>query len=141
MNTDECRRRFGAARHAYLATADARAVPHLVPVTFAVVGADAIAVAIDHKPKRPVDPRQLRRIRNITANPQVAFLADAYDDDWHRLWWVRADATARVVDVGLEHDRAVERIMARYAQYRAVPPTGPVLLAAVDRWSGWAGRA
>lgn len=140
VNTDECRERFAAAPHAYLATADAHAVPHLVPVTFAVVGADEIAVAIDHKPKRTVDPRQLRRVRNITDNPLVAFLADAYDDDWERLWWVRADATARVVDAGPEHRRACEALMRRYGQYQAVPPTGPVLLATVDRWSGWKAR-
>ncbi|HSK34223.1 MAG TPA: hypothetical protein VK903_12105 [Propionicimonas sp.] len=70
----------------------------------------------------------------------MAVLADAYDDDWERLWWVRADATARVVDAGLEHRRACEALMRRYGQYQAVPPTGPVLLATVDRWSGWKAR-
>ncbi|MCB2175128.1 MAG: TIGR03668 family PPOX class F420-dependent oxidoreductase [Actinomycetales bacterium] len=141
MDADECRERFAASSHAYLATADARAVPHLVPVTFALVGADEIAVAIDHKPKRPGDPHRLRRIRNTTENPRVAFLADHYDDDWERLWWVRADATARVVDAGSDRERAIEHLAARYAQYRFVRPAGPVLLAVVDRWSGWTGVA
>lgn len=137
MEADECRERFGAARHAYLATADAQAFPHLVPVTFALLGPDEIAVVIDHKPKRQPDPRRLRRLRNISANPHVAFLADHYEDDWQRLWWVRADATARIVATGSAHDRAVERLAARYAQYRSMRPTGPVILAAVGRWSGW----
>ncbi|MCV2394664.1 TIGR03668 family PPOX class F420-dependent oxidoreductase [Actinotalea sp. M2MS4P-6] len=140
MNVDECRSRFAAERHAYLATADRAAVPHLVPVTFAVVGSDEIAVAIDHKPKRVADPHRLRRIRNIVANPRVAFLADVYDEDWERLWWVRADASARVLDGGDERDRAVEELIERYPQYRAAPPAGPVLLARVDRWTGWSGR-
>ena len=141
MDADECRERFAASPHAYLATADTLAVPHLVPVTFVVLGSDEIAVAIDHKPKRPGDPHRLRRIRNITANPRVAFLADHYDDDWQRLWWVRADATARVVDAGPERERAVDQLVERYAQYRSARPAGPVLLAAVGRWSGWSGSA
>lgn len=141
MDADECRERLAAAPHAYLATADVRAVPHLVPVTFALLGPDEIAVAIDHKPKRAEDPHRLRRIRNVAANPRVAFLADHYDDDWQRLWWVRADATARVVDAGPEREGAIEQLVARYAQYRSVRPSGPVILAAVNRWSGWIGRA
>lgn len=141
MGPDECRERFAASSHAYLATADAGGVPHLVPVTFALLGADEIAVAIDHKPKRPGDPHRLRRIRNITANPRVAFLADHYDDDWQRLWWVRADATARVVDAGPDRERAVDRLAARHAQYRSARPTGPVVLADVGQWSGWVGSA
>lgn len=141
MDADDCRELFAGAAHAYLATADADAVPHLVPVTFALLGPDELAVAIDHKPKRGADPHRLRRIRNLTANPRVAFLADHYEDDWQRLWWVRADAAARVVDAGPERDHAVDRLAARYAQYRAVRPAGPVILAAVHRWSGWVGSA
>ncbi len=138
MDTDECRARFAAARFAHLATADQHGVPHLVPVTFVLQTGDQVAVAIDHKPKRVSDPHGLRRVRNIEENPRVAFLVDHPDEDWDRLWWVRADGAARVVDAGPEHDGAVDALVARYRQYREVRPTGPVLLARVERWSGWA---
>lgn len=133
MDHDECRRRFGAADHAYLATVGPDGAPHLVPVVFDVE-ADQVVVVVDHKPKRTT---ALRRLRNIAANPQVCLLADGYDDDWDRLWWVRADGTAEVVDGGPAHERAVARLQRRYRQYREVPPTGPVILTTVHRWSGW----
>ena len=45
-------RAFLAPRNiGYLATADGRAAPHVVPVCFAIVD-DALYVAIDEKPKR-----------------------------------------------------------------------------------------
>ena len=84
---DEARRRLAAARVARLATVGGPGSPHLVPVTFAVAG-DRIYSAVDAKPKTT---RDLRRLRNIRADPRVAVLADHYDEDWSRLWWARAD--------------------------------------------------
>jgi PPOX class probable F420-dependent enzyme len=127
----EARRRFAAARVARLATVAADGRPHLVPVTFAVDG-DTIVSAVDHKPKRTL---ALKRLANIASNPSVALLADEYDDDWSRLWWVRADGTARVEERASE--RVLELLVARYEQYRERPPEGPAVVVAVDRWSGW----
>ncbi|GAA4727406.1 TIGR03668 family PPOX class F420-dependent oxidoreductase [Isoptericola chiayiensis] len=141
LDPDECRRRFAAARHAYLATADLAAVPHLVPITFAVLDTadgDAVVWAVDHKPKAT---HALRRLRNVTANPRVALLADAYDDDWDRLWWVRADGTATIDDGGTQRCEALEALAARYGPYRDRPPAGPVVRVRVSRWSGWAARS
>ena len=56
---------------------------------------DRIYSAVDAKPKSTTD---LRRLRNIRANPWVAVLADHYEDDWGALWWVRADGRATVLD-------------------------------------------
>ncbi len=122
-----------SARVARLATADVTARPHLVPITFAVLG-EEIVTAIDHKPK---STRALRRLRNIAGNPRVAVLVDHYDDDWSRLWWVRADGEAAVVEVD---DRAdlLAALRAKYPQYRERPPEGPLIVIAVRRWSGWA---
>jgi PPOX class probable F420-dependent enzyme len=128
VSPEEARERFAAARVARLATSG----PHLVPVCFAVEG-DTIWTAVDAKPKRT---QQLRRLRNVRADPRVALLADHYEDeDWSRLWWVRADGDARVLDAC---ERAVALLAARYAPYRADPPSGPVLEVTVRRWSGWA---
>jgi len=127
----ECRTSFAAARVARLATADARGVPHLVPITFAVEG-DRLLFAIDAKPKSSV---RLRRLRNIEENSQVSVLTDEYDEDWEQLWWVRADGRARVLTRDLDGPRRLLR--ARYPQYADVALDGPVVEITVLRWSGW----
>lgn len=129
LDADECRRRMGAARVARLATADERGRPHVVPITFVLDG-DRLVFAIDQKPK---DTTDLKRMRNIAENPDVAVLADRYDDDWTRLWWVRADGRATIVA-----DGNTRLLRDKYPQYAEDPPGGPVVLIDVERWSGWA---
>lgn len=134
MEAEEARQLFASARVARLATCDADDRPHLVPITFALDG-DVILTAVDHKPKRTT---KLRRLANIAANPRVSVLADHYEDDWSRLWWVRADGTAVVVEPGTsEHTDAGTRLAERYDQYRERPPEGPAIRITVSRWSGW----
>ncbi|WP_328330052.1 TIGR03668 family PPOX class F420-dependent oxidoreductase [Kribbella sp. NBC_00382] len=132
LTADTCRERFTAADHAYLASISPGDPlrPHLVPVVFAL-SADVIVIAVDQKPKSTTD---LRRLRNIAANPQVALLCDRYDADWRQLWWVRADGTARV---DAENPAAIELLAAKYPQYVADPPRGPVITVAIETWSGW----
>jgi len=132
MSPEEARERFASARCVRLATADAAGKPHIVPLVFALDG-DTIYSAVDPKPKKTTD---LKRLRNVQANPRVSLLADHYaDDDWDVLWWVRADGLGRVLDGS---ERARELLRARYDQYADAPPDGPVLAIAVQRWSGWA---
>jgi PPOX class probable F420-dependent enzyme len=142
IDADDARGRFAAARVARLATADAGGRPHLVPVTFAV-GGDLVVTAVDHKPKRTT---RLRRLANIVANPSVCLLADHYDDDWRRLWWVRADGDARVTGPGAPreaagddevHRGAVALLREKYPQYQEHPPDGPVIVVRVTSWAGW----
>ncbi len=132
MPVDEMRSRFTSARVARLATLQPDGSPHLVPVTFAVEG-DWAAFAIDAKPKTT---QRLQRVRNIERDPRVSMLVDAYADDWSSLWWVRADGTAERVE-GDVAQRWVRRLQAKYAQYRASPPAGPVVEIRIDRWTGW----
>ncbi|MET0966409.1 MAG: TIGR03668 family PPOX class F420-dependent oxidoreductase [Nakamurella sp.] len=136
------RQRFAEARVARLATVSAAGKPHLVPVTFAIIGPDAesdtsgtelIVFAVDHKPKSSI---ALRRLDNIAANPRVAFLVDWYDDDWDRLWWVRADATAVVLD-GRVRRSAITALQRKYRQYREIPPDGVVVGSSIVNWSSW----
>ena len=136
VNPDEgwARTRFAQARVARLATASTDSAPHLVPITFAVVG-DMIVSAVDHKPKSTT---RLRRLANIAANPRVSVLVDAYDEDWTQLWWARADGLARVVTEGSGFAAAVDALVLRYPQYREASPAGPVVVVEVSRWSGWA---
>lgn len=134
LDPREARELFAAARVARLATVSPEGRPHLVPVTFAVSG-EEIVFAVDHKPKSTT---ALRRLANIAANPAVSFLADAYDEDWTRLWWARADGTATVRESAPD---AVALLSAKYEQYARRPPEGPVVITRVTRWSGWSGRA
>jgi PPOX class probable F420-dependent enzyme len=141
MKEDEARHRFTEARVARLATVDPEGHPHLVPVVFARRGDNGIVMAVDRKPKTS---RRLKRLHNVAGNPAVCLLADTYDEDWDRLWWVRADGAARAVpkDAAAEQDRqeyesAIALLTQKYPQYRDSPPDGPVIVVTVHRWSGW----
>ena len=124
-----------ATKIGHLATADAQAAPHLVPVCFACTDT-TLYITIDTKPK--TNPNQLKRIRNILANPQAAFIADRYDDDWSRLGWVMLRGTADILDAGPEHDRAQALLRARYQQYRSMPIEPlPVIALRVARVTTW----
>jgi hypothetical protein len=51
---------------------------------------------------------------------------DVYDDDWSRLAWVELRGEVRVL-AAAECKGALEALVAKYEQYRAEPPPGPVL--------------
>jgi PPOX class probable F420-dependent enzyme len=122
-------------RVGHLATADARATPHLVPVCF-VVSEGALYITIDQKPKG--DPRALRRLKNITENPLVAFVADRWDEDWSRLGWVMLRGPAEILADGAEHDRAQALLRSRYPQYRGMALDGlPVIAIRIERATSW----
>jgi PPOX class probable F420-dependent enzyme len=131
LSPQEAKSRFAQQRVARLATVSAGAVPHLVPVTFAVLG-DRIAFVVDDKPKSTT---QLRRLDNIAVQPAVCLLTDVYDEDWSRLWWARADGTATVLD---SDDEAIDALVARYPAYVQRRPRGPVVSIRVTAWTGWA---
>jgi PPOX class probable F420-dependent enzyme len=135
LTEEEARARLAAARVARLATAGRDGRPHVVPVTFAVDG-DLIYSAVDHKPKTTVN---LRRLRNIGENPQVALLADHYAEDWDTLWWVRVDGRASVLENDDRVRHQLDMLAERYEQYRQTRPAGPVVVIEAERWTGWAG--
>ncbi len=137
LDAGTCRSRLAAAEVARLATTGADGQPHLVPVTFALRG-ETVIIGIDQKPKASYD---LRRLRNLAENPRAAVLVDHYEADWTRLWWVRADGTAKVLTPGPERTDTIAELVAKYPQYRTDPPAGPVIMITVDRWSGWSASA
>lgn len=135
LSEEKCRARLGSAAVARLATVSGEGAPHVVPVTFALDG-DLLYVAVDHKPKAT---RRLQRLRNIAQNPRVALLADHYSDDWDELWWVRVDGQARVIADAEAMRHPIDALVARYPQYRARRPEGPVIAIRAERWTGWSG--
>ena len=123
-----------AQRVGRLATVSEADGPHLVPVTFAVSGG-LVVIGIDEKPKSTVD---LKRLRNIRSDRRVAICWDLYDEDWSRLWWVRADGVAAVAEDGWSWARAWEALNDKYEQYGHAAHPGPIITVEVTKWSGWA---
>jgi PPOX class probable F420-dependent enzyme len=129
----ELRRRFASSPVARLSTVRPDGRPHVVPIVFALVG-DTVFSAVDTKRKRSTS---LQRLVNVRAEPRCALLVDHYDDDWDRLWWVRADGHGEVVDVPPAGHPGIQALVQRFSQYRNEPPSGPLLVVTVQRWTGW----
>jgi len=127
LDKTEALRRLAAAHVGYLATAG----PHIVPFVFVVEGRRILSM-VDTKPKSTTE---LKRIRNIRTDPLVSVLVDHYESNWSRLWWVRVDGTARVVDEDFDHIAALLR--AKYPQYADVDLTGPAIIVDIERIVGW----
>jgi len=135
MLSDRQARFLASRRVGHLATADARAAPHLVPVCF-VVSDGAVYITIDQKPKG--DVRALKRLRNIHENPRAAFVADRWDEDWTRLGWVMLRGPTEILPDGAEHDRAQALLRSRYPQYREMELGDlPVIAIRIERATSW----
>ena len=131
------RRQVTRARVGHFASSDGKR-PAVIPVCFVLIGA-TLYHAIDAKPKSR-EPRRLQRILNLRANPNVALLVDHYEEDWRRLWYALFRGTARVLDSGAEHERAIRALRRKYPQYRTVVPldSGALVIALdAQRLSHW----
>ena len=131
------RERLGGARVGLLCTVRPDGSPHAVPFCFAL-DRDQVYSAVDAKPKSTA---ALARLENVRHEPRVAILVDAWSEDWSRLWWIRVDGRARVLEPGPEAGAALSLLAAKYEQYRAARPTGPVIAVTPDRWRSWAATA
>ncbi len=124
-------------RVARLATADARGVPHAVPVCFAFDG-DSIYIALDEKPK-DVPPSRLKRVRNILENPSVVLVVDRYAEDWSTLAFVMVRGKAEMIEPGGgEHAGAVRLLRGKYHQYASMRiEENPVIAVRPERVASW----
>jgi PPOX class probable F420-dependent enzyme len=136
MLSDGERRFLAYQRIAQLATADRHAIPHVVPVCFAIAG-ETLYITIDQKPKRrPVNA--LKRLRNIAENPAVAVIVDHYEEDWTRLGWVMLRGRAEVLHGGQEHRDAQALLRARYPQLDAMQIAAyPVIAVRIEHATSW----
>ena len=134
LDDDDCRHRLAAAPVARLATLRPDGTPRLVPITFAVVDG-LVCSAIDRV--KPKTGKRLARLRDVERDPRVELLADRYDDDWSRLWWVRLDATAAEHTRGELRERALDALQDKYPPYRGARPEGSVLVFTPTAWAGW----
>lgn len=125
-----------AQRVLRLATADRLGRPHVVPVCFALHG-DRVYIALDSKPKR-VEPRALRRVRNLLENPRVALLADVYEEDWSRLAYAILFGRAALLEEAGERALAVALLRERYPQYQQMAlEEAPIIAVEVERVASW----
>jgi PPOX class probable F420-dependent enzyme len=136
MLSEDERRFLAHQRVAHLATADRQAIPHVVPVCFAMLQR-TLAITVDQKPKRP-GGAGLKRLRNIAENPAVAVVVDRYDEDWTRLGWVMLRGRAEVLAAGVEHDEAQTTLRGRYPQLAAMQIASlPVIAVRIERVTSW----
>ena len=135
--TDTHREFVNAQRVGHLATADGEGTPHVTPVCYAISG-DNLYITIDDKPKRQQE-RPLKRLRNITENPNVIFIVDHYDDlDWSRLCWLMLRGRADILHNGAEHAEAQSLLRARYVQLNEMAiERHPVIAIRIEHATSW----
>jgi PPOX class probable F420-dependent enzyme len=135
--TPQARALLERARVARLATADAKARPHVIPFCYAL-DEEAIVFVVDEKPK--AEGRTLKRIRNLGENPSVALVVDHWDEDWSQLEYVLVQGEAVIVDDEKIWARALARLRDRYPQYREMaldPARNPIVRITVRRVHHW----
>jgi PPOX class probable F420-dependent enzyme len=136
MISDGERRFLAHRRIAHLATADSRAMPHVVPVCFAM-SESTLYITLDEKPKRH-PATTLKRVTNIVENPAVAVVVDRYDEDWALLGWVMLHGHADILIDGTEHDAAQALLRSRYPQLNAMHIAQlPVIAVRIERTTSW----
>jgi PPOX class probable F420-dependent enzyme len=136
MLSDDERQFLAQQRIAYLATADHGAIPHVVPVCFAIAE-HTLYVTIDEKPKRG-SAFALKRLRNIAENPAVAVVVDRYNENWAQLGWVMLRGRAEILREGIEHDGAQALLRSRYPQLGAMQIAHyPVIAVRIERTTSW----
>jgi PPOX class probable F420-dependent enzyme len=135
LTSEICAVLLRGAEHGTLATLHPLRGVDAVPACFAYDGAN-VAVPVDRvKPKSgPV----LQRVRNLDADPRAVLLVDRWsDNDWSRLWWVRASLERLVAGPPGLRDGLEELLELKYRQYEG-RPFADVILFRVTRLEGWA---
>lgn len=125
-----------SARAGHLATSGEDGQPHVIPVCYVFDG-EVIYSVLDAKPKA-TPLRQLKRVRNILANPQVSLVADHYEEDWTRLQYVLVSGEAGLLESGEEWSRAIAMLREKYPQYRQMDlDQSPVIKITPARFVPW----
>jgi PPOX class probable F420-dependent enzyme len=130
------------ARVAHLATADATAAPHNIPLCFWFDDEARFYFIVDEKPKR-LSAKGIKRMRNIAENPQVAIVIDHYEEDWSSLAYVLVHGEAAIVDAPDEYLLALRNLRDKYPQYRAMvlsPEKNPIVRIEARRVHAWGKR-
>jgi len=128
-----------SARTGHLATADAKGRPQVVPVCFVFDG-QAIYSVLDAKPKT-TPLRQLRRVKNILANPQVSLVVDHYEENWDTLQYILVSGDAELLESDEKWVVAIAMLREKYPQYQAMDlDQSPVIKITPVRYSPWSSQ-
>ncbi|CUV01946.1 MAG: TIGR03668 family PPOX class F420-dependent oxidoreductase [SAR202 cluster bacterium] len=128
-----------SARTGHLATADAKGRPQVVPVCFVFDG-QAIYSVLDAKPKT-TPLRQLRRVKNILANPQVSLVVDHYEENWDKLQYILVSGDAELLESDEKWAVAIAMLREKYPQYQAMDlDQSPVIKITPVRYSPWSSQ-
>ncbi|MCZ6828926.1 MAG: pyridoxamine 5'-phosphate oxidase family protein [Gammaproteobacteria bacterium] len=104
-----------------LATLGANGKIFQVPIVF-VRYEGLLWSPVDGKPK---SGGELARVRNVRMNPDMSLLLDAYESDWSKLWWLRIEAKASILQQEPGTDTQVAAVIhalrCKYPQYQDVP--------------------
>jgi PPOX class probable F420-dependent enzyme len=95
------------ARVVRVATADARGVPHVVPVCHVLDGDRLYFGTADEG----------RKVENLRASPRLTVVADDYVEAWDALRGVMVTGTATIHEKGPRFRRARRLLYAKYPQY------------------------
>ncbi len=111
----------------------------MIPFCYVFDG-ESIYSVLDAKPKT-TPLRQLRRVRNILANPQVSVVIDHYEEDWSRLHYVLVSGEAELLESGEECSRSIAMLRQKYPQYRQMDlDDRPVIKIIPARFSPWSSQ-
>ncbi|MFL5641041.1 MAG: TIGR03668 family PPOX class F420-dependent oxidoreductase [Chloroflexota bacterium] len=137
--TDPERRFLDAQRRVVLVTVARDGRPRPMPICFTLADDAAVLYTpLDDKPKATDDLSTLARVRDISADPRVAVLADRWDEDWTRLAWLRAEGRGGLLEPAPEHAAAVAALRARYPQYATHRLDGrPLIRIEIGRVTTW----
>jgi len=108
------------AKVARLATVDQKLYPYVVPVVFVFHG-NSFFIPLDEKTKT-VNPKNLKRVKNIEKNPNVTLLIDKYQNDWKKLFFLMIHGKAKVIDEknGKIMDKIHKLLVSKYPQYKKI---------------------
>lgn len=134
MSVPECWSRLASAEAGVLATIATDGSVDAVPFVFHAARPLLHFAVDDVKPKGTLE---LARLANLRRDPRVTVVADHYEPEWSRLWWVRAKGPAEVLDDGREITATLDALAAKYEPYRSRRPPGPVVRIRVISIAGW----
>lgn len=136
LNEETARSRLREQVHGVLCTLHPDRGPDPVPIVYAVSDDGHVGIPIDTV--KPKTSSRLQREANLAADPRGSLLIERWeDDDWSRLWWVRAELRHVSDPPSSLTDDLADRLASTVPQY-ADKPFHRLLVCRIVRVTGWA---
>ena len=111
---------IGRSNVARLATVSQNSIPYVVPVVF-VFHNGSFYIPLDAKTKN-VNPRKLKRVKNIEKNPNVTLLLDEYQSNWNKLYFLMIHGKATIIEQ--QKSKLIKKVhkllISKYSQYKKI---------------------